>query len=145
MSLEKHRDENITGGSGVERTYRIELVTAAIGNWIINQITSGKSGDLEVYDKICNYLFEKCYVYDPIHRPGPDGKTQMEMRIYAAGQWLKPELDLEYDTDAVNQLFEKAVDFNCGPTLRKILSNVQKAKQEVEASALARIKEPKHH
>jgi hypothetical protein len=104
-----------------ERTYRLGLVPADIGNWIITQITTGQSAKFENFSKIQAFLFERISVYKG------EGDARLPLKIYDGGRWLVPDLDLEYDTDTISSLFEAAMEFNFDPffqRLQKTLSAV---------------------
>ena len=58
-----------------------------------------------------------------------DNDHEIPKRIFADGQWLAKELDLEYDLETVDEIFTQAFDFNFGEFLKK--------KQEKTAAAIA--------
>ena len=116
---EKFKDVTVGG-----RDYRIGLVTASVGNWIVLQLTGGKAAEIEVFTKIQHYLFDLISVYK-----GDQAGTRLPIRIYDDGQWLVPDLDLEYDLDTVNTLYGEALAFNFDPFFerQKKLADAAKA------------------
>lgn len=117
--IEKTKDVLIKGRDGTERKFQIQLVKADVGHWIMQQFGGRKFQEEETYDKIRNYLFNLVSVYD----------HEIPKRVFADGQWLAKELDLEYDLEAVDEIFTQAFDFNFGEFLKK--------KQEKTAAAIA--------
>lgn len=104
-----------------DQTYRLGLVPADIGNWVITQITTGKSADFETFQKIQAFLFERISVYKG------EGDTHLPLKIFDGGRWLVPDLDLEFDTDAVSSLFEAAMEFNFDPFFQRLQKTMSEA------------------
>lgn len=123
MPIERYK--NVTIG---EREFRVGLLSAAKGSWVITQMVSGRATEFDVHQKIQDFLFSECFIVkhadaDPI-----------AIRIYGAGRWLVPDLELEYDLDTVTELEAAAFEFNFGPFLRKLQAQAMKT-QETAASA----------
>jgi hypothetical protein len=123
MPLEKFKDVTING-----RDFRIGLVTALTGNWIM-QVALAEYSNPEVYARVQNHLFGVCSVYSET------GGVRLPMKIYESGRWLVPDLNLEFDTDTVEQLFNVAFDFNLGPTLQRRLRERLAALQTERSNA----------
>jgi hypothetical protein len=106
--MQKFKDVTING-----REYRVGLVTALVGNWIIE---SGfqHAKDPAIYERVQSHLFSACSVYRE-----KDG-AKVPMKLFAEGRWLVPDLDIEYDLDTVQQLFKAAFDFNFDPFFAKL-------------------------
>ena|ERR1035438_1354780 len=118
MSIERYKEQTIEG-----RDFRIGLVTASVGNWVIAQIYGGRAGNSEVFDKVKNYLFNEISVY--IEKSG----VRAPMRIYDNGKWLMPEF--EYDLELNYQLYGAAMAWNFDPFFER------RKKEEAERKRLA--------
>ena len=94
--------------------YRIGLVPADVGNWIVLQMTGGKASDFDTFKKIQTFLLERCSVYR-----GGDG-ARVPVKVYEAGRWLVPDLDLEYDLNALNSIITEALTFNFDPFFERL-------------------------
>lgn len=125
MAIDKFKDVLING-----REFRIGLVTADIGNWIIHQITAGNSGDIGVYEKIKRYLLCACSYYQPM----PDGSKSPMRILNEEGRWLVPDLDLDYDLDSFYHIYEEALDFNFTPFLKKLVERAESKKDSLKHS-----------
>jgi len=89
-----------------ERRFRIDLVPADVGNWIVLQIGSGKIIQEDVFAKIQSHLLSRCSIYHDDETP---------VRIYQDGKWTDPKLGLQYDLITVNDLMTEAMAFNFDP------------------------------
>jgi hypothetical protein len=114
-----------------EREFRIGLVTASVGNWIVLQLTGGKAAEIEVLTKIQHYLFNLISWYKD-----QEG-ARVPLRIYDDGRWLVPELDLEYDLDTVNTLYGEALAFNFDPFFERQKKLVEEAKRLISNPPLS--------
>lgn len=95
------------------REFWIHKLPADIANWIVLQMAKGTFTELDTYQQIKTYLFNLIQVYEPVAGAAPIRKA-----IFKDGKWLDPKLDLEYDLETVNALFQEAVDFSVGPFLK---------------------------
>jgi hypothetical protein len=127
--MEEH--ELPSGRIAPERRYRLGLVTAAIGIWIVRQVLEDAVKDPEIDMKVKNYLFSEMSIYNDQGIP---------MRLFGEGKWLVPKLDLEYDTEAYHTLYKQAYKFNFDPFMRKIakLAAEKAAQEKAEQEALLR-------
>ena len=121
---EKTKDVTINGIN-----FRIGLVSALVGDWIINQTMAKNTTDEKVYSRIQSHLLGACSLLCGT----PDG-DQMPMKVFAEGRWLvlKQCPELEYDSDLLHDLLNEVEAFNFGPFLQKFASRL-------EAERLAKI------
>lgn len=106
MARDKFKDLTISGIN-----FRIGLLSALDGDWLITQMLTRRFADAEVYRKAQTYLLGACSVY--VEKDG----SQIPMKIFDGGRWLVLAQfpDLEYDADTVHQLIDAALEFNVGP------------------------------
>ncbi len=104
MAKPHFKDVTING-----REFRISAVPALDGTWIIAQMGLRAYGDPEVYRRIQDCLFGAISVLRDV------GGERVPMKIYEGGRWLVPDLELEYDLVAVQELYTEALEFNVGP------------------------------
>jgi hypothetical protein len=111
MSFTKIKDVTING-----RTYAVGLVNALNGDWIVTKLGLQKYDDPDAFRKIQELLLSEVSIY----RDPPNGGPPIPQKIFAAGRFLVPDLDLEYDTDTVHQICQAALEFNVGPFFERL-------------------------
>jgi hypothetical protein len=124
MAVDRYKDV-IVGGT----KFRVGLVTALIGDWIVNQMLAHKHSDMDIYRKIQDYLFQECSVYQDVNG------VPIPKLIYQGGRWLVPELDLEYDLLKMRDLMSEALDFNVGPFFERLKAAAVEARRAAELAA----------
>ena len=114
---EKTKDVTINGVN-----FRIGLVSALIGDWIINQMMAKTATDEKVYSRIQAHLLGVCSLLVGT----PDGEP-MPMKVFAEGRWLvlKQCPEMEYDSDLLHDLMNEVEAFNFGPFLQKLGSRLE--------------------
>ena len=110
MSIQKTKDVTIN-----DREFRIGLVSARTGDWILTRMLSRTSSDFETYSKIQDLLLGTCSIYKTVQ----DG-TRVPMKLYEDGRWLIRDEDLEYDTDTIHALCDAVLGFNFDPFFEKL-------------------------
>ena len=116
MALERFKDVSING-----RDFRLGLVPAHIGSWVLVQVMTGKSTDLEVYQKIQGFLFAECSLLIS------KDEAVIPMKVFADGRFINP--DLQYDTDTAMGLYKEAFAFNFDPFFEKLNSKTPETDQ----------------
>jgi hypothetical protein len=109
--MEKFKDVTINGVD-----FRVGLVSALVGDWIITQLTTKTFTDEAIYRSVQAHLLGACSVY--IEKDG----GRIPLKIFNNGRWLVAAQfpDLESDADTVHQLFEAALDLNVSPFFDKL-------------------------
>ncbi len=125
MPIEKFKDITVNG-----RDFRVGLVSALIGDWIVSQVGLKKYGDPEVYQKVQYHLLETCSAY--IEKGG----ARVPMKIFSNGRWLVPDLDLEYDLQAVHDICAAALEFNVGPFFKKLMAEGKTADPALPSASI---------
>ena len=78
-----------------DQRYRIEILSADVGNWCATQLAAGRSSNFDIFTKIQGLLLGRCMVYR--------GDTNVPMRIYDVDHrtpeglpapWLDPNLEI---------------------------------------------------
>ncbi len=120
MAIQKSKDVQING-----ITFRVGLLSALVGDWLITQLLTKRFTDAEVYRKSQDHLLGVCSVY--VEKE----EARVPMRIYDNGRWLVAAQypDLEYDVDTVHQLCQEALDFNIGPFFEKLKARASALEQ----------------
>ena len=113
MALEKSRDVTIGGIN-----FRIGLVSALVGDWIITQLLTKRFTEETVYASVQSHLLTACSIY--IEKDG----NRIPMRMFGSGRWLMAGAfpDLEYDADTLHSLIDQAMDLNFTPFFEKLKS-----------------------
>jgi hypothetical protein len=128
LSLQKTKDIEIEG-----RRFQIGLVRSDIGSWAMFNITSGKAGDADVFQRLRSSMLDTCKVWVDV-----EGGAPVLLKIYHPGKtdtWLVPDLELDYNTELVTRLVEEVFEFNFGSFLEKL----KKEREEREAERLKKI------
>jgi hypothetical protein len=109
--MEKFKDVTINGVD-----FRVGLVSALVGDWIITQLTTKRFTDEAVYRSVQTHLLGACSVY--IEKDG----GRIPLKIFDNGRWLVSAQfpDLESDADTVHQLVDAALDLNVSPFFDKL-------------------------
>jgi hypothetical protein len=120
---EKTKDIEIDG-----QRYRVGLVSAMVGNWIVAQIQAGTYRTEDVFPSIQGHILEKCFRYKEVA-----GAAPVAQPIYGGGKVLMP--DLADDLWALNRVYDAAVDFNFSPFFAKLdaLNASSKAATEISS------------
>ncbi len=113
MPLEKYKDFSLNG-----KDFRLGLVSALKGDWIISQLLSRKISDEAVYERVQNHILGACSIY--VER---DGK-RIPLKLFENGRWLVSAdfSDLEYDFETVHALISEGLEFNFRPFFEKLKS-----------------------
>jgi len=109
MPRDKYKDIEINGYK-----FRIGLVSALVGDWIVTQMMSHNFTDEAVYERAQNHLLGACSIYLKDDAP--------PLKIFDGGRWLVSANfpDLEYDTEVVHMLLNEALEFTTGPFFRRL-------------------------
>jgi hypothetical protein len=116
MALERFKDVTING-----RDFRLGLVPAHIGSWVLVQVMTGKSTELDVYQKIQSFLFAECSLL--VHKD----EAVIPMKIFADGRFIN--VDLQYDTDTAMDLYKESFSFNFDPFFEKLNNKIPETDQ----------------
>ena len=114
-----------------DRKFRIGLVKAIKGEWIVTQMNAGRSGQMEVFAAIQSELLNVCSILVDA------GGTLVPKSIWADGRWLDESLGLEYDLETVHDLFDAALKFNFDPFFESLKKKGEEALQMESQSSLS--------
>src|ERR1035441_8707096 len=119
--IEKTATITIEDLEGISRTFRLDRITADLGNWVVTQMLAGRARMDGVTQKLEGILLDSCFFIKNTDA-GP-----VPVKAFEAGRVLIPELT--YDLWTRNQLCEEVMKFNFDPFFERLK---KKQKQENE-------------
>lgn len=113
--MDKFKDVTIEG-----REYRIELIPALTGNWIVNSLLASRTNEA-IFASIQAHCFDVCSWL----KTTPDG-MKVPMKLFdKPNRWRLP--DMEDDFASVTALYDAVLDFNFSPFFEKLAAKLQAA------------------